>query len=152
MKKKSLQTGFTLIELMVVIVILGILIATGIANVKIAVNRARIADVKVNMHTFQTMVEIYSGKWSGFYPQNVSQLYTEATSPDSPYWKELKNPYLETFGPGKSYGDESSPKVKGIMTYDPYPPTLVTAYYIYGYEEDSVRIQTRSGDYTVSNK
>ena len=152
MQKKSTQSGFTLIELMVVIVILGILITIGLNALNTVINRARIADIKANMHTMQTMLEIYTDEWFGFYPNNVAELYNEATTSDSPYWKNFKNPYMATSGEGISYEDESDPKIAGMLTYDPYPPTLPTKYYLYGYEQNAVRIKVQNQDYIVSNK
>lgn len=64
MKKR----GFTLIELMVVVVIIGILAAIAIPNFIKIVEKAKIASVKANMHTLQVTVESLSIAHSGAYP------------------------------------------------------------------------------------
>lgn len=65
------QDGFTLIELMVVIVIIGILVAIALPNFVGAQDRAKISSVKANAHTLQTAVETYAVDWGGTYPNSV---------------------------------------------------------------------------------
>ena len=76
MMKKNAKScrGFTLIELMVVIVIIGILVAIALPNFMGAQVRARVAGVKTNMHTTQVMVETYGVDNGGVYPATQSEL------------------------------------------------------------------------------
>jgi prepilin-type N-terminal cleavage/methylation domain-containing protein len=53
------EGGFTLVELLVVILIIGVLVGMVVPNFKVAVNQARTASVQLNMRTVQTAVTAY---------------------------------------------------------------------------------------------
>jgi prepilin-type N-terminal cleavage/methylation domain-containing protein len=61
------KKGFTLIELMVVVTVMGILMAMAIPNFVSMKDRARESEVQSNAHTVQLAVEDYSVQNNGIY-------------------------------------------------------------------------------------
>jgi prepilin-type N-terminal cleavage/methylation domain-containing protein len=106
--------GFTLIELMIVVVVLGILVAAGIVNSIAMRDRAHEASVKSNMHTFQLAAEDYATRYDGDYAADASDV--AAVLAGMPAGSTFKNPYDQSTGSSNSWRDQGTwalPMVSG---------------------------------------
>lgn len=142
---KNKQGGFTLIELMVVIVIIGILVAIALPNFIGAQDRAKLSSVKANMHTVQTMLETYAVDWGGTYPGDYATLNQEAT--DRSYNKDYKNPFNPSSAAYADYTDGTG-NVAGAVEYD---FVNSTTYYVYGNDKAGDSITDKGQPFTLTN-
>ncbi len=82
------NSGFTLIELMIVVVIIGILAAIAVPNFISMQSRAKEASVKSNCHTVQLAAEDLAVQNDGVYPADAA-----AVRPSLPGGDWLTNPF-----------------------------------------------------------
>ena len=112
-----MNRGFTLIELMIVVVIIGILAAVAIPNFMSMQQRAKESVVKTNMHTVQLTAEDYNVRKDGFYPIDGNS--TVITSGGTITFSQMvpstiKNP----FGPAALIYQAGPATVQGQVAYD----------------------------------
>lgn len=106
--------GFTLVELMVVVVIIGIIAALAIPNFVKILDKSREATVKSNMHTVQFVVELYKVDNPPKYPNNATTIFNTGNLPP-----RLGNPFNSS---NPVLQDKSDDDIEGVVEYDTENP------------------------------
>lgn len=119
----SKTTGFTLIEVMVVVVILGILAAIIVPKIMSRPEQARMVKVKQDIMSIQSALDLYKLD-NGVYPttdQGLQALVSKPSSPPVPRnWKSegyLQEIPMDPWGEAYQYSNEHE-KVR-IYSYGP---------------------------------
>ena len=118
---RKAEQGFTLIEIMVVVGIIGLLVAVLIPNVTGKMNEARVASARVLIKNVEEALVSYNMKHGGKYPDSLEPLTQETDDEDAllqggtddPWGNPLqyskrgkKRPLITSAGPDGEFGTE----------------------------------------------
>lgn len=98
------EAGFTLIELMIVVVILGVLAAISIPNFIAMQGRAKEGSTRANMHTVQLAAEDFSVQNDGLYAPAANSVLDLIPS----YGGAFANPFDRSVGLGNAWVDQTA--------------------------------------------
>jgi len=127
---RNREKGFTLIELMIVVVIIGILAAIAIPNFIAMQNRAKEGSTKANMHTLQLAAEDYGVQNDGVYAATMDATHIASSLPSN-----FKNPFDGSTGSGGAWEDRATfaGAPTGTSGLASYSDSATTQYNVKGY-------------------
>jgi prepilin-type N-terminal cleavage/methylation domain-containing protein len=127
----SAQRGFTLIELMIVVVVLGVLAAIALPNFVQMQNRAKEGSLKANMHTFQLAAEDYALQHDGIYANDGSLVVSLMPAAGA----NFRNPFSQGTGAGTAWEDRGSfvAPATALSGLTSYADSSAMSYNIRGY-------------------
>ena len=109
---RARRAGFTLIEILVVVIIIGLLAGVSMNNYHNAQDRARVGALQSNVRTLATALELYASDNGGSYPHAGNELTSDEggllrnsylnnanTWPRSPWGGQIQNNHLDPVAP-----------------------------------------------------
>lgn len=99
--RTTVAKGFTLVEILIVVVILGILAAIVVPQFTNAANEARGGNVSTQVSTIESQLELWAARNNGVYPDLVTDGFGDADTADTMvgenYLKEIPvNPFTNS--------------------------------------------------------
>ena len=124
------RVGFTLVEIMIVVVIMALLAATIIPQFASSTTDAKTSSLSFNLHTLRSQIDLYKLNHNGTSPTVTSgalpQLtsYTDASgdAQSSPDGTHIYGPYLTGKLPANSLDNKNN-----VVTTNTWPGTATTA-------------------------
>lgn len=122
------RAGFTLIEIMIVVVVLAILAATIIPQFSTSISDSKVATMQSNLHTLRVQIQLYSFQHNGQFPAisngTLPQLtgMTDASGNIGTGSANIYGPYVQTQIPVNPVDGQSTVTATSV-----FPPTAATS-------------------------
>ncbi|MCY2931156.1 MAG: prepilin-type N-terminal cleavage/methylation domain-containing protein [Planctomycetota bacterium] len=95
----STRNGFTLVEILIVVIILGILAAIAIPQFSAASDDARVSTLASDLQSVRDQLELYKFRHGGGYPDDVVAALTDSDGAFGPYMMKFPtNPFVTANG------------------------------------------------------
>ena len=117
------QSGFTLIEMLIVVIVLGILAMIIIPQITVSTEDAKLKTMQTNLNTMRNAIELYYHQHNQTYPGAVNNTDGVGAPADAAAASTAFNAQLTTYteASGKAAGD------KATLTAPIYGPYIKTA-------------------------
>ncbi|MBN1503480.1 MAG: prepilin-type N-terminal cleavage/methylation domain-containing protein [Candidatus Eisenbacteria bacterium] len=136
------RQGFTLVELCVVLVVIGVLASIAIPNYVLMTTRAKESKVKENCHCLQLAVELHATGNNGIYSADDAGSIAANIVPLLPRQQPLRNPFTAA----NTEPVQGAAATAGQCGYQALAPMGVnTGYSITGYGRSAVIITVTGG-------
>ncbi len=139
--RKRGDSAFTLVELAIVLVVLGVLTAIAIPNYIQLVNRTKESKVKENCHCVQLAVEAFATGTNGIYPDATDAAIVANILPNLQGGQRLVNPFTNVRTEPVA-GAASTPGQTGYQVSAPFG--VNTGYTVTGFGKLQM-VATRTG-------
>lgn len=144
--RTQLRTAFTLIEILIVVIILGILAAIVVPQFSTATGDARAGNLKAQLSSIQNQIELYAAQRNGAYP-DLSAGWDDLTTNN--YLKEVpKNPAWPTQSTQSSVVEVTTAGVRGSASAAWVFNVEATEFQVYAsyFNEDTGLVTTTATD------
>ena len=147
MKRKPTHGGFTLVEVLIVVVIMAILAATIIPQFSDSTKDAKASSGKFNLHTLRAQIELYKAQHAGQPPAITGDSLPQLTSKTDVSGTvgtgatHIYGPYIQQF-PVNPFNDLATVKAAAQV-----PPTAVVADAGWQYDQTSGQIWLNDADH-----
>lgn len=110
-ERQHTRSGFTLVEILLVVAILGILAGVAVVGLKGRTQKANIAAARTSIAAVQTAIDVYETD-NGVYPPNLQALLTKTSE------NNWNGPYIKGKMPTDPWGNEFQYSIKGESGYE----------------------------------
>lgn len=117
--RRTVKRGFTLVEILIVVVILGILAAIVVPQFTNAANEARGGNVATQESTIENQIELWAARNNGVYPDLATDQWGDADTDDTMLGENyLKEVPINPFTQNSTVVDDEDPVVNCIGAAD----------------------------------